>query len=72
MATADTIFCTLGDLIFLKMAPEEHVFQFLLQVIVLLANYGIYVTASETGILRVVVIKFETSTLDACFQVLKM
>lgn len=66
-SSADTVFCSIGDTTFKTCVPEEHLFQVVLQLCVVGTRYGVYVAATETGILRVVVVKCEKAKLDACF-----
>ena len=69
-STTDVIYCSVGDATCRLSIPEEHIFQVLLQLCIIKTQYGIYLAASETGLMRAVVIKCGQSTLDSLLSLL--
>jgi hypothetical protein len=67
-AAADIIKCDLGDATFRQYVPEAHMAQVIQQMIVLSTLFAVYVSASETGIMFVLVIRGFQPRLDAWKQ----
>ena len=56
-ATADSITCEFGDATFRQYIPETHMGQVIQQLPVLRVYLAVYVSASETGVLYVVIVR---------------
>ena len=65
-ATMEIVCCNVGDATFREYVPEEHVGQILHQMVVLSVNYVVYVSASEGGIMYIVVVHAPRETLNVC------
>ena len=72
LATAEYVFCHVGDAICQNYVPDDHLFQIFHQRIVLSRNYSVYVVASETGILMTVVMTCSTEKLISCGETLRI
>ena len=72
LATAEDVFCHVGDAICQNYVPDDHLFQIFHQMIVLSINYSVYVIASETGILMTVVMTCSTEKLISCCETLRI
>jgi hypothetical protein len=62
-ASVDVVTCDLGDETFRRHIPEDHMAQMIQQMIVLTTPFAIYVSASETGIMFVLVIRGSANCL---------
>jgi hypothetical protein len=63
-ASADVITCELGDVTFHKHVPEAHMAQVIQQMVVLSTLFAIYLCATETGVMFVLVIRASETFLD--------
>jgi transposase-like protein len=68
--SADPVVCHVGDDSFRKHVPEIHVGQILQQMLVLGVIHVVYVAASETGIIYIVIAKCDSEILETCKLVL--
>lgn len=69
-ASVDVVTCIVGDDVFNRMIPKEHVGQMVQQMCVLQCHFSIYVGASQTGLLYKVAARIEPATLETCRDVL--
>jgi hypothetical protein len=63
-AAADVITCDLGDATFREHMPEAHMAQVIQQMIVLSTSFALYESASETGVMFILVIRGSVHCLD--------
>lgn len=63
LATAEDVFCHVGDAMCQKYVLDDHLFQIAQQLIVLYVNSSVHVMASETRILMTVVMTCSTEKL---------
>jgi YqaJ-like viral recombinase domain len=63
-ASADVITCELGDEAFRKHVPEAHMAQVIQQMVVISILFAIYLRATETGFMFVLVIRASESFID--------
>ena len=70
LMSADVLFCDIGDEMFQKYVPREHMAQVIHQIFVLGFRIAVYVVSAETLILYTVVIRCSQTMLWACENVL--
>lgn len=71
LSSSDVIFCDLGDNICHQYIPPDHLSEIVVQVTVLNLTFALYVVASETGVLFVVVLRVNASQRNVSLMAIK-
>jgi YqaJ-like viral recombinase domain len=66
LASVDVKVCRVGDSSFRSFVPEAHIGQILHQMLVLHVSHVVYVAASETGVMFIIIAYCDISTLSLC------